>query len=181
MPVCCSIIFSLCRRSVTRTYHPRAPRRNIISKWLNDRAARNTPQQGQPPGCNRAFSERIPEPAFVRLPWAQQPAAPFAIAAPRTFVPGSTVYPRACYPLGGQQTVVARNFLQDRRAQDSVAPATGNTRQILLTTYSWPRIRTWPLDHGSTVRRPDGQTWDARNSRTRELLGWSASGQAACG
>ena len=131
----------------------------------------HAPQQSRPPGCNRAFSGRIPELAFDRLPWAAQSGAPFAIAAPRTSAPrprGSMVYlracyPRACYPRGGEVAAgAARNLLQDWRGQDSVAPANGNTRQIQLTTYSWPRARTWPLDHGSVAPRPDGQTWDAR-------------------
>jgi hypothetical protein len=131
----------------------------------------HAPQQSRGLGCNRAFSGRIPELAFGRLPWAGQSGAPFAIAAPRTSAPqprGPPVYPRACYrlaccPLGGATSIAAaRNLLQDWRAQDSVAPANGNTRQILSTSYSWPRARIWPLDHGSAALRPDGQTWDAR-------------------
>src|SRR5580704_3650618 len=140
-------------------------------------------QQSRRLGCNPAFSGRIPERAFGRLPWAAQSGAPFAIAAPRTSAPKPRepmVYLRACYPRGAEVAPgAARNFLQDRRGQDSVAPANGSTRQILLTTYSWPRARTWPLDHDSAAPRPDGQTWDVRNSRTRELarlVGYRSSG-----
>jgi hypothetical protein len=145
-------------------------------------------QQSRRLGCNPAFSGRIPERAFGRLPWAQPSEAPFAIAAPRTSAPRPrkpmvhlrACYLRACYPRGGEVVAgAARNFLQDWRGQDSVAPANGSTRQILLTTYSWPRVRTWPLDHDSAAPRPDGQTWDVRNSRTRELarlVGYRSSG-----
>jgi len=189
MSVYCSIIFSFCRRSVARAYHPRAPRRNNISEYCC--AWQPCSAANPAAGCNPAFSDRSPELAFDRLPWAAQSGAPFAIAGPRTSAPRSKramVYPRACYPRAGYPcgagtpAGAARNLLQDWRAQDSVAPADGNTRQIQLTTYSWPTARTWPLDHGSVAPRPDDQTWGARNSgRSRSLLGWLGKGQAACG
>jgi hypothetical protein len=170
MPAYCFIIFPFCGRSVARsrcrargrgTIFLKAERiGNTVGVHCNADAYLRVGAVRIGSTRRSCASGRIPLLAWVRstsaaLKLFRSRGPPFAAAAPQTYGKRPIAWPaarRVSAALAAQKaTAAARNLLPDWQAQDTVWPATGNTRRSRPTTYSSRKAHIWPLGLGNAA------------------------------
>lgn len=179
MPVCRSVMFSFCGRSLARVSYPRAPARNNISKYsdrwqlpccaVRCRTARGSPAVAKTGTAGAGPNGRIQQPGSRLRTWAaltrsRWMAPSSAIAALQTsgLRPTEPALVHGSFRLAERKaTSGARNPLPDWQAPYSAAPAADNIRRTWLTRCFWPTTRILSPEHDNAAPPLCDQPWPA--------------------